>query len=92
MMASVPYANENGVSPVGGSICLEHCWMFFDPFALSLVKALAQAVKDGMIAYFHLTITLWRRKEPMEDLVLGTEGGHFLVGEVRPVVGDDSVR
>jgi len=43
-----------------------------------------------MIAYFHLTITLWRRKESMEDL--GTEGGHFLVGEVRPVVGDDSVR
>ena len=47
-----------------------------------------------MIAYLGLIVALWIiwRREPVDELILGTEGGYFLAGEVRLVIEDDSVR
>ena len=66
MITFVPYANENGISPVGtrlGSVGPKHPGEFLDPFALCSIQAFTlqafvQAINDGMIADLGLTIAL----------------------------------
>ena len=56
--------------------------------------ALPQTVKNGVIAYLSFTIALWIVWcwELMSDLVLGPEGSHLFIGDISPVIGDDSMQ
>ena len=75
---------------LGSLISPEYSRKLFDPFALSLTEAFAQAVEDGAIVDLGLAITLWVvwRRERVADLILGIEGGYLLAGEVHSIVGD----
>ena len=98
MMASVPYARENKVSPVEMRFVVRYAQStpgcFFHPFALRLAQALAQAIEDCVITDLSLTIAILivRGGEPVGDFVLETEVRHMLACEVGSIVGDDGMR
>ena len=65
----------------------EHSEKFLYPFVFYLVEVLTQTVKNGVIAYLSLTITLWIVwcREPVGDLVVGTEGSHLFLVKFVPL-------
>jgi len=97
MIASVLYANENGVSPVGtfcGPVGPEHSEEFLHPFAFSFVKIFTQVVEIGKVSDLRLAIALRiiRYGESVGDLVHGTKVGYLFAGKVYSIIGDDGMK
>ena len=90
MISSVPYADENDVSPVGTRLVVRRPRVpgeFLGPFALCSIQVFAQAVENGAIADLGMTIALRivGSGESVDDLIFRAEVGHLLLAIFVPL-------